>query len=94
MALLTTDKELAKKIGLTAAHEMDVEDKRQYVEAQINGIKAQLWRSRVDAILNHNVKADNKAEEIKVAEKIEAHETDARRYTEAITLLSQLLEEL
>lgn len=94
MTMLTSDNELAKKIGLTDVHELSKEDKRDYIDAQIEGIKSQLWRARVDAILNHHIKTDGQAEIDAVAAKIREHEGNAKRYVEAITLLTDLKSEL
>ena len=94
MAMLKTDKELASKIKLTDLHELSVEEKRHYIDEQIDGIKSQLWRARVDAILNHNLVTDGEQEREAVALKIREHEGNAKRYVEAITLLSNLRDEL
>jgi DNA polymerase IIIc chi subunit len=94
MSILASDKALAEKLELTDLHEMSADDKKGYVTAQLDAIKQQLWRSRVDAVLNHNLKTENKSEEIKVAEKIEEHEQNAKRYAEAITLLQAIADEL
>lgn len=94
MTMLKSDNELAKKINLTEVHELSVEDKRNYIDEQVDGIKSQLWRARVDAILNHNLATDGEQEKLAVEAKIREHESNARRYVEAITLLSKLRDEL
>lgn len=94
MTMLKSDNELAKRIKLTDVHELSVEAKRNYIDEQVDGIKSQLWRARVDAVLNHNLETDGSAEKDAVALKIREHESNARRYVEAITLLTNLRNEL
>ena len=92
--MLKTDNELAKKLKVTDVHELPVDDKRNYIDEQIAGIKSQLWRARVDAMLNHNLVTDGEQERLAVEAKIREHESNAKRYVEAITLLANLRNEL
>lgn len=94
MALLDHDKALVKKYKLTNDHELDREDKASYVETQLTEIKWQIWRSRVDALLNRGLTAKDEDEEVAIAEQIRKHEKDVDRFAEAVTLLTQLKKEL
>ena len=94
MTLLKSDSELVEKYKLTDVHELSTDEKKSYIDVQIDGIKQQLWRSRVDAMLNHNIATDGEAERNAVDAKIRDHESDVKRYAEALTLLSKLSDEL
>ena len=94
MGLLQSDNELRKALELTDIHELAIEDKIGYVDEQIDGIKHQLWRVRVDALLNHNLKTKTEDEKLSVAAKIREHEQNAERFAEALGLLQTLKDEL
>lgn len=94
MGILKSDTELSEKLALNEVHELPLEDKVKYVDEQLDGIKHQLWRVRVDALLNHNLKTETEDEKIAVAGKIREHEQNAKRYAEALGLLQTLKDEL
>ena len=94
MSLLKTDKELVTKLGLTDVHETSVEEKKDYLDAQIDSIKSIIWRNRVDVVLNKHIKTEGKEQAKQVADKIDQFETDIERYAEAVTLMEQLKSEL
>lgn len=94
MTMLQSDKELVEKLGMTEIHELSAQEKREFIDAQIEAIKSQLWRSRVDAMLNRNLKTEGETERQAVEAKIREHESDAKRYAEAITLLTNIKVEL
>ena len=94
MGILKSDKELIEKLALNEVHELPLEDKVKYVDEQIDGILHQLWRVRVDALLNHNLITKTEDEKIAVAGKIREHEQNAERYAEALVLLKTLKDEL
>jgi DNA polymerase IIIc chi subunit len=94
MSMLETDKKLVEELNLSDVHELSADDKKEYVLVQLDSIKRNLWRSRVDLVLNHNLETKDKSEEAKVAVKIEEHENDAKRFAEAISLLQAIADEL
>lgn len=94
MSLLKSDKELVKQFNLSEAHELSRDEKIEFVNTQIDSIKATLWRSRVDLILNRNITAEGKAEKQQVEEKIREHENNVERFAEAVTILDKLKSEL
>lgn len=94
MSLLEHDQKLIKDLGLSADQDLGTADKLEFVDAQINGIQQQLWRSRVDAMLNHGLKASDAKEAAAVAGKIAEHEADVKRFVEALGLLRDLRDEL
>jgi hypothetical protein len=73
---------------------ISTEGKLNFIQAQIEGVETQLWRSRVDAALNHGLKAETKDEELAIQSKINEHEKDIKKYIEALTLFRALQEEL
>jgi len=94
MGILQSDNELRDRLKLTNVHELAHGEKISYIDDQLNAIKHQLWRSRVDAVLNHNLKTTSEDEEVAVAAKIREHEGNSKRYAEAIQLLQALKDEL
>lgn len=94
MALLDSDKALVKKLGLNEDHELETEDKKLFVATQVEEMKKILWRNRVDAMLNRNIKTETEDEKDAVAAKIKEHEKEAKQFAEAITLMTQVRDEL
>lgn len=94
MGIINSDNDLRQALKLTDVHELPKKHKVKYVEEQLDGIKHQLWRVRVDALLNHNLITKTDDEELAVAAKIREHEQNAKRYAEAIGLLQALKDEL
>lgn len=92
MALLDSDKALVEKLGIE--NDLPTEDKIGFLDAQIEGIKQSMWRSRVDALLNRNLSTKDDAEKAAVLGKVAEHEADVKRYAEAVALMEQLRAEL
>lgn len=92
MSLLKSDKELMESLSTT--RDLATEDKVAFLDAQIDGIKSQMWRSRVDAILNRNIATADDKEKAAVLGKVAEHETDVKRYAEAVSLMEELKDEL
>jgi len=90
--LLKSDNELIKSVGLK--NDIPTEDKIQFLDAQIDGIRQSMWRSRVDAILNRNISTADDKEKAAVMTKIVEHEQDVKRYAEALVLLEAIKSEL
>lgn len=92
MALLDTDNQLIKSLDFE--YDLGDAEKLEFIDAQIVGIKAQMWRSRVDAILNRNIATSDDKERAAVQGKIAEHEADVKRFAEAVTILEKLRDEL
>lgn len=92
MALLEYDKELMKKLELD--FDLSKEKRLEFIDAQIGGVQTQLWRSRVDAMLNHGLATKSKDEELAVQAKINEHEKDIEKFVQALKLMRQLRDEV
>lgn len=94
MSLLKYDQELFKSLGLSEADDLEAGQKVSFVRDQIEGIQQQMWRSRVDVMLNRGLKTTTDAEKAAVATKIAEHEADIKRFAQALALLGELKAEL
>ena len=93
MGLLDSDKKLIDELDF-AKSDLDVAEKKSFLNAQIEGLKSQMWRSRVDAILNRNIATVDDKEKAAVLGKVAEHESDVKRYAEAVRLMVELRDEL
>lgn len=94
MAFLDSDKALMQEVGIAPADDLPKEDKLNFIDAQIDGIRQSMWRSRVDAILNRHIGTKDDKEKAAVLGKVAEHEADVKRYAEAVQLLERIKKEL
>lgn len=84
MALLTEDEKLFKELDVT---DQTGDYKKLYVSEQIDSIRALLWRSRVDLIINNNVETTSE-------EQVEALKTKGLELVRNIKQTSKALKVL
>lgn len=92
--MIELDNTLVEKYGITPRHEPSDDDKRAFVEEQINQIQKMVWRVRCDImVLNaSDVANDDESEEKKA--KIKGFNKELGKYVEALTSFNKILDEL
>lgn len=92
MSLLKSDAKLVKDFGIT--DDLTNEEKKSYIQDQIDSIKSMIWRLRVDTILNSEMEAKTETEEAERDAKVRSYKNDIRQMTAAVNVLNELKSEL
>jgi hypothetical protein len=94
MSLKKELEQIDDRLGIGNRHTVESGDLYQYIQTQVNEMKAVLTRIRVDILLNEQIPVDGKAETEGRDKKIKELTNDAEQFVSSINVLTQLLKDL
>jgi len=94
MSLLDNLKTIDKELDVKDAHTTGNERTREYVNIQIEEMKAVLTRLRVDILLNKEIAVEGDKERDGRDQKIRELSRDVKQFVQSITVLQKLSDDL